>query len=63
VRREAGGVAAVILAVVGILAPMTLAGRLSSAADLTAFYVPATSRSGPRARSRASRSWPTRSRA
>jgi hypothetical protein len=40
VRREAPAVAAVIVAVVGILAPLTLAGRLASSADLDAFYAP-----------------------
>ena len=40
VRREAGAVAAVIVAVVGVLAPLTLGGRLASSADLTAFYAP-----------------------
>jgi hypothetical protein len=40
VRREAAAIAAVIVAVVGVLAPLTLGGRLSSSADTTAFYVP-----------------------
>ncbi len=39
-RREAVAVAAVIVAVVGVLAPLTLAGRLASSADLDAFYAP-----------------------
>ncbi len=39
-RREAAAVAAVIVAVVGVLAPLTLGGRLASSADLTAFYAP-----------------------
>jgi hypothetical protein len=40
VRREAPAVAAVIVAVLGILAPLTLGGRLASSADLDAFYAP-----------------------
>ena len=40
VRREAPAVAAVIVAVVGVLAPLTLGGRLASSADLDAFYAP-----------------------
>ena len=39
-RREGPAVAAVIVAVVGVLAPMTLGGRLASSADLDAFYAP-----------------------
>ena len=39
-RREAPAVAAVIVAVVGVLAPLTLGGRLASSADLDAFYAP-----------------------
>ena len=39
-RREAAAVAAVIVAVVAVLAPLTLAGRLASSADLDAFYAP-----------------------
>ena len=39
-RREGAAVAAVIVAVVGVLAPLTLGGRLASSADATAFYVP-----------------------
>ena len=40
VRREAPAVVAVIVAVVGVLAPLTLGGRLASSADLDAFYAP-----------------------
>jgi hypothetical protein len=40
VRREAPAVIAVIVAVAGVLAPMTLGGRLASSADLDAFYAP-----------------------
>ena len=39
-RREGPALAAVIVAVVGVLAPLTLAGRLASSADLDAFYAP-----------------------
>ena len=39
-RREAPAVVAVIVAVVGVLAPLTLGGRLASSADLDAFYAP-----------------------
>ena len=39
-RREAAAVAAVVIAVVAVLAPLTLAGRLASSADLDAFYAP-----------------------
>src|SRR4051794_2416898 len=39
-RREAPAVVAVIVAVVGGLAPLTLGGRLASSADLDAFYAP-----------------------
>ena len=75
VRREAPAVAAVVVAVLAVLAPLTLGGRLASSADTDAFYAPfasflhdrlAAGRPavlGARARSRASRSWPTRSRA
>jgi hypothetical protein len=40
VRREAPAVAAVIVAVLGVLAPLTLGGRLASSADTDAFYAP-----------------------
>ena len=39
-RREAPAVAAVIVAVWAVLAPLTLGGRLASSADLDAFYAP-----------------------
>ncbi|MDX6599980.1 MAG: hypothetical protein QOE87_3867 [Gaiellales bacterium] len=39
-RREAPAVVAVIIAVAGVLAPLTLGGRLASSADLDAFYAP-----------------------
>ena len=39
-RREAAAVAAVIVVVLGVLAPLTLGGRLASSADLDAFYAP-----------------------
>ena len=39
-RREAPAVAAVVVAVLGVLAPLTLAGRLASSADTDAFYAP-----------------------
>ena len=39
-RREGPALAAVIVAVVGVLAPLTLEGRLASSADLDAFYAP-----------------------
>ena len=39
-RREGPALAAVIVAVVGVLAPLTLGGRLASSADLDAFYAP-----------------------
>jgi hypothetical protein len=40
VRREAPAVAAVVVAVLGVLAPLTLGGRLASSADTDAFYAP-----------------------
>jgi hypothetical protein len=40
VRREAPAVAAVVIAVMGVLAPLTLGGRLASSADTDAFYAP-----------------------
>ncbi|HEY0517196.1 MAG TPA: hypothetical protein VGD00_08755, partial [Solirubrobacteraceae bacterium] len=40
VRREGAAVAAVVVAVVGVLAPLTLGGRLASSADTDAFYAP-----------------------
>ena len=40
VRREAPAVAAVIVAVLAVLAPLTLGGRLASSADTDAFYAP-----------------------
>jgi hypothetical protein len=40
VRREAAAVLAVIVVVLGVLAPLTLGGRLASSADLDAFYAP-----------------------
>ncbi|HET6174584.1 MAG TPA: hypothetical protein VFD90_18405, partial [Gaiellales bacterium] len=39
-RREAPAVAAVVVAVLGVLAPLTLGGRLASSADTDAFYAP-----------------------
>ena len=39
-RREAPAVAAVVVAVLGVLAPLTLGGRLASSADIDAFYAP-----------------------
>ena len=39
-RREAAPVAAVIVVVLGVLAPLTLGGRLASSADTDAFYAP-----------------------
>jgi hypothetical protein len=40
VRREAPAVAAVVVAVLGVLSPLTLGGRLASSADTDAFYAP-----------------------
>ena len=40
VRREAPAVAAVVVAVLAVLAPLTLGGRLASSADTDAFYAP-----------------------
>ncbi len=40
VRREAPAIAAVVVAVLAVLAPLTLAGRLASSADTDAFYAP-----------------------
>jgi hypothetical protein len=40
VRREGPAVAAVVVAVLGVLAPLTLGGRLASSADTDAFYAP-----------------------
>ena len=39
-RREGPAVAAVVVAVLGVLAPLTLGGRLASSADTDAFYAP-----------------------
>ena len=39
-RREGAAVAAVVAAVLGVLAPLTLGGRLASSADTDAFYAP-----------------------
>ena len=39
-RREAAPVAAVIVVVLGVFAPLTLGGRLASSADTDAFYAP-----------------------
>ena len=39
-RREAPAIAAVVVAVLAVLAPLTLAGRLASSADTDAFYAP-----------------------
>ena len=40
VRREAPAIAAVVVAVLAVLAPLTLGGRLASSADTDAFYAP-----------------------
>jgi hypothetical protein len=40
VRREGPAIVAVIVAVVWILSPLTLGGKLASSADLDAFYAP-----------------------